>query len=63
MGNDVIAQGVIYAAQSLGLNVPADISVTGIGDFSGSTIRVRLNDIKYLARRPWVDLANQCVPY
>jgi len=52
-GNDVIAQGVIYAAQSLGLNVPADISVAGIGDFSGSahllpsltTIKLRSNKV------------------
>lgn len=35
-GNDVIAQGFIYAAQAKGLNVPNDISVTGIGDFSSS---------------------------
>lgn len=50
-GNDVIAQGVIYAAQALGLNVPDQLSVAGIGDFSGSahmmpslsTIRLRSN--------------------
>jgi len=35
-GNDVIAQGVIYAAHSLGLSVPDDLSVAGIGDFRGS---------------------------
>lgn len=32
-GNDVIARGVISCAASLGLNVPADISISGIGDF------------------------------
>jgi LacI family transcriptional regulator len=52
-GNDVIAQGVVYAAQALGLTVPDHISVAGIGDFSGSahllpsltTIRLRSNKV------------------
>ncbi len=35
-GNDVLALGAIYAAQSLGLRVPQDLAVTGIGDFKGS---------------------------
>ena len=35
-GNDVIAQGAIYAALKLGLVVPDDLSVIGIGDFKGS---------------------------
>lgn len=35
-GNDVIAHGVIYACQALGLAVPQDVSVTGIGDFRSS---------------------------
>lgn len=35
-GNDVLAVGAIYAAQSLGLRVPQDLSVIGIGDFKGS---------------------------
>lgn len=32
-GNDVIARGVISCAVSLGLKVPSDVSVSGIGDF------------------------------
>lgn len=56
-GNDVIAQGVIYAAQAKGLNVPNDVSVTGIGDFSGSaaaypsltTVRMRPNKVGTIA--------------
>jgi LacI family transcriptional regulator len=52
-GNDVIAQGVICAVQAMGLNVPNDVSVTGIGDFSGSaasfpsltTVRMRPNKV------------------
>ena len=35
-GNDVLAVGAIYAAQSLGMRVPRDLSVIGIGDFKGS---------------------------
>ncbi len=35
-GNDVIAQGAVYAAHQLGLSVPLDISIIGIGDFKGS---------------------------
>ena len=35
-GNDILALGAIYAVQSLGLRVPQDIAVTGIGDFKGS---------------------------
>ncbi len=52
-GNDVIAQGVIYAAHSLGIKIPDQISVAGIGDFSGSahlypslsTVRLRPNKV------------------
>lgn len=35
-GNDVIARGVISAAMELGLRLPDDLTVVGIGDFSGS---------------------------
>jgi len=35
-GNDVIAQGAIYAAQNLGVRVPDDLSIIGIGGFKGS---------------------------
>ncbi len=35
-GNDVIAQGIVYACQSRGISIPRDLSVIGIGDFSGS---------------------------
>lgn len=35
-GNDILALGAIYASQSLGLRVPEDIAVTGVGDFKGS---------------------------
>lgn len=34
--NDVIAQGVLFACQGLGVKVPDDISIVGIGDFAGS---------------------------
>lgn len=35
-GNDVLAWGAIHATLRLGLTVPRDISVAGIGDFKGS---------------------------
>lgn len=33
-GNDVIALGILFAAQALNLKVPADLSVVGVGDFA-----------------------------
>lgn len=35
-GNDIIAQGAISAAMQLGLHIPKDLSIIGIGDFAGS---------------------------
>lgn len=35
-GNDIIAQGAVFAAKSLGIDVPGALSVIGIGDFKGS---------------------------
>ena len=35
-GNDVLAWGALHALSRLGLDVPGDVSVTGIGDFKGS---------------------------
>ena len=35
-GNDVIAQGATFACQKLGLQIPQDMSIIGIGDFRGS---------------------------
>lgn len=35
-GNDILATGAIHAARKLGLEVPRDLSVIGIGDFKGS---------------------------
>lgn len=56
-GNDVIAQGAIYGVQSIGLDVPRDMSVMGIGDFNGShdmepglsTVRIPAEDIGKIA--------------
>lgn len=51
-GNDIIAQGVMYATHALGLAVPDDISVAGIGDFRGSAqIEPGLTTIRMPARR------------
>ena len=35
-GNDVLAWGAMHAASRLGIPVPGDLTVTGIGDFAGS---------------------------
>ena len=56
-GNDVIAQGVIYAAQEAGVSIPGELSVAGIGDFKGSadivpsltTVRLPANRIGQIA--------------
>ena len=56
-GNDVLAQGAIFAAQHLGIAVPEALSVVGIGDFKGSgeiepaltTIRIPAREIGTLA--------------
>lgn len=51
-GNDIIAQGAIYAAQSLGRRVPGDLSVVGIGDFRTSAhIEPALTTVRIPARR------------
>ncbi|WP_232829492.1 LacI family DNA-binding transcriptional regulator [Tropicimonas sp. IMCC34043] len=62
-GNDVIAQGAVSAAMTLGLNVPRDISIIGIGDFAGSadmmpaltTVRIPAGRIGSLAGRHLID--------
>ena len=36
-GNDILAAGAIYAAAHVGLRLPKDISIAGIGDFKGSS--------------------------
>lgn len=35
--NDVIAQGALFAALALGLKIPDELSIIGIGDFRGSS--------------------------
>jgi LacI family transcriptional regulator len=35
-GNDIIAQGALSSAMQLGLRIPQDLSIVGIGDFAGS---------------------------
>ncbi len=62
-GNDVLAQGALYAAHGCGLRVPEDLSIIGIGDFKGSadiepgltTIAIPASDIGQLAGERFVD--------
>jgi len=63
-GNDVIARGAVYAAAALGLAIPSDVSVIGIGDFSGSedmvpaltTVSLPANRIGTAAAQALVDM-------
>jgi len=65
-GNDIIAHGVIYAAQQCQLSLPADLSVVGIGDFAGSaeicpgltTVRIPANQIGQMAADTLVAMSN-----
>ncbi len=51
-GNDIIAQGAVFAAQSIGVTVPDELSVIGIGDFKGSEeMEPGLTTIRIPARR------------
>ena len=51
-GNDVIAHGVVFAASALGLSVPRDLSVVGIGDLRGSAeLEPGLTTVRLPARR------------
>ena len=50
-GNDIIAFATIWAAQKMGLHVPDDLSVMGIGDFQGAAEMVpSLTTIRIPAR-------------
>ena len=63
-GNDILAFATIWAAQSLGLTVPDDLSVMGIGDFQGaaemtpplSTIRIPAHMIGRLSANRIIEL-------
>lgn len=63
-GNDVIAHGVIYAAQEKALALPDDLSIVGIGDFAGSadivpsltTVRLPANRIGQIAANGLIDM-------
>ena len=66
-GNDIIAQGVVYAVQQARLSLPGDLSVVGIGDFSGSaeiepgltTLRLPAKSIGRTAADTIVDMSMQ----
>lgn len=51
-GNDIIAQGAMFAASAAGMTVPKEIAVIGIGDFRGSEhMEPPLTTIRIPARR------------
>ena len=58
-GNDIIAHGVIFAAQRLGVSVPEELSVVGIGDFGGSEyLEPELTTVRLPAKRIGIQAAN-----
>ncbi len=61
-GNDIIAQGVIFACIAKGVSVPGKLSVVGIGDFRGSAhIEPGLSTVRMPARRIGVEAADAVV--
>lgn len=51
-GNDVIAQGAMFAATAVGIAVPDQLSIIGIGDFRGSSaFEPGLTTLRIPARR------------
>lgn len=51
-GNDVIAQGAMFAAAAAGIRVPDQLSIIGIGDFRGSSaFEPGLTTLRIPARR------------
>lgn len=51
-GNDIIAQGAVYAALKMGVSIPRDLSIIGIGDFAGSAeMEPALTTVRIPARR------------
>jgi len=61
-GNDIIAQGVIYACHAVGVRVPEQLSVVGIGDFRGSAhIEPGLSTVRMPARQIGVEAADAVV--
>lgn len=51
-GNDILATGGLYAAASVGLVVPDDLTIVGIGDFKGSSeVEPGLTTVRLPARR------------
>ncbi|MFK7835038.1 MAG: substrate-binding domain-containing protein [Sulfitobacter sp.] len=51
-GNDILATGALYAAATVGLRVPEDITIVGIGDFKGAgDIEPGLTTVRLPARQ------------
>ncbi len=69
-GNDIIAQGVLFACYAAGKRVPDDISIVGIGDFRGSaqfepgltTVRLPARRIGVMAADALVDMSQSGRP-
>ena len=60
--NDVIAQGALFGAAALGLQIPNDLSIVGIGDFRGSSaMEPGMTTVRIPARRIGVRAAEAIV--
>lgn len=59
-GNDVIAHGVMLAAQALSIKIPEQLSVVGIGDFRGSAeFEPGLSTVRFPAKRIGIAAADR----
>lgn len=59
-GNDVIAHGVMLAAQALEIKIPAQLSIVGIGDFRGSAeFEPGLTTVRFPAKRIGIAAADR----
>lgn len=58
-GNDILATGALYGAKAMGLSVPENISIAGIGDFKGSAeIEPALTTVRLPAKQIGCEAAN-----
>ena len=57
--NDIIAHGVLFACQGMGIKIPDEVSIVGIGDFGGSEhLEPALTTVRLPANRIGVHAAD-----
>ncbi len=61
-GNDIIAHGAMSSAMQLGMRIPQDLSIVGIGDFAGSAdMYPALSTVQIPAQKIGVEAGNYLV--